>query len=92
MRSRFSAFAVGDAAYLLSSWHPDTRPGSVRFVPDRRWTWLDVHEASGGPLDLEGFVTFTAHHERGGVAGAMHERSRFARHENRWVYVGPEER
>ncbi|HEX8496958.1 MAG TPA: YchJ family metal-binding protein, partial [Actinomycetales bacterium] len=26
MRSRFSAFAVGDAAYLGATWHPSTRP------------------------------------------------------------------
>lgn len=26
MRSRYSAFAVGDEAYLLRSWHPTTRP------------------------------------------------------------------
>ena len=27
MRSRYSAFAVGDAAYLLRTWHPSDRPG-----------------------------------------------------------------
>lgn len=26
MRSRFSAFAVGDAEYLLATWHRATRP------------------------------------------------------------------
>ena len=29
MRSRFSAFARGDAGYLLRSWHPSTRPTSL---------------------------------------------------------------
>jgi SEC-C motif-containing protein len=89
MRSRFSAFAVGDAAYLLHSWHPDTRPGYVRFVPDRRWTRLDVIDSRGGPLDSEGIVEFDAHHEQGGIMDVMHERSRFSRHDGRWVYVGP---
>ncbi|MFZ2176709.1 MAG: YchJ family metal-binding protein, partial [Rhodococcus sp. (in: high G+C Gram-positive bacteria)] len=28
MRSRFSAFAVLDAEYLLATWHPSTRPAS----------------------------------------------------------------
>ena len=89
MRSRFSAFAVGDATYLLHSWHPDTRPGYVRFVPDRRWTRLDIIDAHGGPLDSEGIVEFDAHHEQGGIADVMHERSRFTRHDGRWVYLGP---
>lgn len=88
MRSRFSAFAVGDAAYLMRSWHPDTRPTAVRFVANRRWTRLDVHDARGGPLDTAGEVEFTAHHEQDGVPGVMHERSHFTRHEGRWVYVG----
>lgn len=48
MRSRFSAFAVGDEAYLLHSWHPGTRPARVRFVPGQRWTRLEVLAASGG--------------------------------------------
>ena len=29
MRSRFSAFALADAAYLLATWHPSTRPESL---------------------------------------------------------------
>jgi hypothetical protein len=29
MRSRYSAFAVGEAAYLLTTWHPTTRPGGA---------------------------------------------------------------
>ncbi|WP_275423743.1 YchJ family protein, partial [Virgisporangium ochraceum] len=28
MRSRYSAFALGDADYLLRTWHPTTRPRS----------------------------------------------------------------
>ena len=29
MRSRFTAFATGNAAYLLASWHPSTRPATL---------------------------------------------------------------
>lgn len=89
MRSRFSAFAVGESAYLLHSWHPDTRPGYIRFVPDRRWTRLDVLQASGGPLASEGSVEFEAHFEQGGHHDVLHEHSRFLRHDGRWVYLGP---
>lgn len=27
MRSRYSAYVLGDEPYLLATWHPDTRPG-----------------------------------------------------------------
>ena len=33
MRSRFSAFGVGDEAYLLRTWHPSTRPPLIDFDP-----------------------------------------------------------
>ena len=36
MRSRYSAFVEGDEAYLLATWHPDTRPSRVRFDAQQR--------------------------------------------------------
>src|SRR4051794_15063507 len=63
MRSRYSAFAVGDAGYLSATWHPDTRPRSVELDPDVRWTGLDVLASTrGSMLDAEGTVEFTAHY------------------------------
>ena len=87
MRSRFSAFAVGDAAYLLATWAPETRPSRVRIDPDMRWTSLDVLASTGGVLTSDGTVEFVARFTRNGEAGARHERSRFRRHDGRWVYV-----
>jgi SEC-C motif-containing protein len=86
MRSRFSAFAVGDAEYLRVSWDPETRPRRVDVDPGTRWTWLDVLDRTGGGLfDSSGTVAFRAHHAEGVVA----EHSRFRRTGGRWVYVGP---
>jgi SEC-C motif-containing protein len=89
MRSRFTAFALGDESHLLRTWHRDTRPTSIWFVPDQRWTALEVLATVGGDLlDAEGAVEFRAHYERGGVTGSLHELSRFVRDdEHRWVYV-----
>jgi SEC-C motif-containing protein len=90
MRSRYSAFAVGDAAYLLRTWHPRTRPRRVELDPRQLFTGLQIVERSGGGLfDQEGTVEFRAHYAVGGRAGSMHERSQFARYESAWVYVGP---
>jgi SEC-C motif-containing protein len=94
MRSRYSAFAVGDLAYLARSWHPDTRPRRIHDDPDRRWTGLTILATDGGgALDHEGVVEFEAHHAGGaGEDGAtdqiVHERSTFSRVDGRWVYVG----
>lgn len=83
MRSRYSAFVVGDEAYLLATWHPSTRPPEVDTAGG--WRWIEVLESSGGLLDVEGVVRFRAHH----AAGVLEERSRFVREAGRWSYVGP---
>lgn len=82
MRSRYSAFAVGDAAYLLRTWHPTTRPAGVE--TGGGWLRLEVLSAHGGLLDAEGEVHFRAHH----LDGVVEEASRFVRDAGRWVYLG----
>ncbi|MFH8983050.1 YchJ family protein [Streptomyces varsoviensis] len=90
MRSRYTAFVVRDAAYLLRSWHPSTRPTGLDFDPDQRWTRLDVLATTGGSaFHTEGTVEFRAHFTVRGRADAQHEDSRFVRDEGRWVYLGP---
>ena len=88
MRSRYSAFAVGDAAYLLATWHPATRPAALDLDDDVRWTGLDVLATTGGSLlAAEGSVEFRAHYVRGRQAGAQHENSRFLREDGQWRYL-----
>lgn len=88
MRSRFSAFAERDEAYLLRSWHPATRPERIDFDPGTRWVRLEiVREESGGPGDDKGTVEFRAHYLDGSTPGELHEVSRFVRHDGGWVYV-----
>ncbi len=89
MRSRCSAFARGEAACLLATWYPATRPPRVDLDPELRWTSLEVLGADGGLLDLVGAVRFRASYVRRGVAGVQAEHSRFARDAGRWAYVGP---
>jgi SEC-C motif-containing protein len=90
MRSRYAAFVLDDAAYVLRSWHPDTRPAGVEPDPNLRWTGLQVLGSSGGGLfDAEGMVEFRAHYRDAGRPGEMSERSRFVRHDGQWVYWGP---
>lgn len=87
MRSRYTAFVLGDAAYLRATWAPGTRPSRVRIDPAMRWRGLEVLDARGGMLDAEGTVEFVARFEHDGEPGALHERSRFRRVDGRWAYV-----
>ena len=88
MRSRYSAFVIGDADYLLTTWHSDTRPGALDLDDDVRWTGLDVLATAGGSLlAAEGTVEFRASYVRQGRAGSQHENSRFVREDGRWRYL-----
>jgi SEC-C motif-containing protein len=88
MRSRYSAFAVSDTAYLLATWHPSTRPASLSLEPDQRWLRLDVLAvAGGGPFDDVGTVEFVATYRSDGGRGSLREVSRFVREGGRWFYV-----
>lgn len=90
MRSRYSAFAVGDANYLLRTWHPSSRPQELVLGPDLQWTRLAVLETrDGGLFDAAGTVQFRAVYVQDGRRGVMTETSRFVREDKRWTYLGP---
>lgn len=89
MRSRYSAFVMHDADYLLRTWHEDTRPDRLELDNALQWRRLDiVSTRRGGPLDTEGIVEFKAYFRDGGGRGVQHETSRFVRRDRRWYYVG----
>ncbi len=88
MRSRYAAFAVGDASYLLATWHPATRPTSLDLDDGVRWTGLEVLAAEAGePGDRRGVVEFRATFVEDGRERALHEVSRFRRDGEGWQYV-----
>jgi len=88
MRSRYTAFAVGDTAHLLRTWHPSTRPRSLELDPEQRWTGLEVlHSTGGGFLHTSGTVEFRAHWTENGIPGSMLEHSRFVRENGDWLYL-----
>lgn len=86
MRSRYSAYAVGDMDYVWRTWHPRTRP--TELAPnDVEWLGLEVIAASDDEVE------FLAHYRESGrsgritTGGTLHERSRFAVRARRWFYV-----
>ena len=88
MRSRYSAYSVGDTAYLLRTWHPSTRPATLELDPDVRWYRLDiVSRTGGGMLEATGTVEFRAHYRVDRRADLQHENSTFVREDGEWLYV-----
>jgi SEC-C motif domain protein len=90
MRSRYSAFAVGDAGYLLRTWHRSSRPRELTLDPAIEWTRLAVLETDqGGLFDTAGTVQFRAIYVEDGRRGVLEETSRFVRQDRLWTYLGP---
>ncbi|GAA1656611.1 YchJ family metal-binding protein [Fodinicola feengrottensis] len=89
MRSRYCAFAMGDAAYLLRSWHPTTRPKALDLQQGPRWERLEIVATTGGGLlHVDGTVEFRAYYRTpDGSPGVMHEVSRFVREKGQWTYL-----
>lgn len=91
MRSRYSAYVLQDAGYLLASWDPQTRPQtlSLQDVPGQRTQWLGLsvkRHAVTGQDSAE--VEFVARYKvGGGSAVKMTEHSRFRRIDGRWYYL-----
>jgi len=88
MRSRFTAFVVRDADYLLRTWDPDTRPFELTLVdlPVQLYRLDILDVVGGGPLDREGVVEFEAFY-KGDPPGSQRERSTFRRVGREWVYT-----
>ena len=88
MRSRYSAFAVGDDAYLARSWHSSTRPAVLHTDRTQRWTGLEILGRSGGGLlDNEGTVEFRASWTASGAPGRCGRTAGSSREGGRWVYL-----
>lgn len=88
MRSRYSAYAVGDLDYVFRTWHPRTRPDDVFPTPGVTWCGLEIIDTvDGAPGDDGGIVEFVAHFETDSGRDSLHERSRFNRRANRWMYL-----
>lgn len=92
MRSRFEAFARGDGDWLLSTWHPSTRPTRLDLGDNPHWRRLQIVDVvRGGPDDDTGVVEFRATYLSDGAHGVLHECSRFVRESGRWYYVDGEQ-
>lgn len=74
MRSRFTAFAVGNSQYLLDTWDPETRPSELGLDMGIDFYRLDILETTGGgPFDSTGTVKFQAFYK--GLASGVKKKT-----------------
>ena len=87
MRSRYSAFCLQRAPYLLATWHASTRPTDVTFEPGVKWLGLEVrrhtqHDATHAQVE------FVARQKPSlGPAVRLHECSDFVLENGHWYYL-----
>lgn len=94
MRSRYAAYALHLAGYIIKTTHPDNpayfskkaewKQDILHFSQNTKFTGLTIHEFIDG--ENEAYVTFTAHLQQGGKDASFTEKSRFLKVQGRWLY------
>lgn len=84
MRSRFSAFAMRNTAYLSQSWHPSTRPASLELDANEQWLRLDILSRGQDWVEFQAiFRENTQSHD----FFVLKEKSRFKYEQGHWFYL-----
>jgi len=88
MCSRYTAYTLLREEYLLSTWHPSTRPIALGLVNEAptKWLGLEIKRHELNQTDRE-LVEFVARYKVNGRAHRLHEVSRFVYENGRWFYL-----
>ncbi|AQS92825.1 Sec-C motif domain protein [Polaribacter sp. BM10] len=87
MRSRYSAFVLGNTDYLHKSHHSTTRLSNKEYKELKKWTksvdWakLQIHNSTNNSVE------FTAFFIENGNLETIKEHSTFCKENNHWVYL-----
>jgi SEC-C motif-containing protein len=88
MRSRYTAYVLGNEAYLLATWHPSTRPAGLQLDDEPQPRWIGLKILRHAAIDeAHATVEFVARYKVNGRAFRLQEASRFVREDGRWFYV-----
>jgi SEC-C motif domain protein len=93
MRSRYTAFALANVDYLMSSHSAKTRPikehkSIEKWAKSLVWMGLIILDTQAGePSDEVGYVEFKALYLENGKPDQIHEKSLFRRENGKWMYV-----
>lgn len=93
MRSRFTAYVLGQAEYIQATTHPDARSATLlsdieETIQTIQWRNLRILSTHlGSPRDKIGKVEFQADYTVKDKTQTHHERSRFRRFQGTWHYL-----
>ena len=90
MRSRYTAFTMGERAHIERTYAPEMRMlgNGSSFEPGIEWIKLEILDnVDGGEAADTGIVEFAAHYRLNGRTGVHRERSNFRREDGLWLYV-----
>jgi SEC-C motif domain protein len=93
MRSRYSAYVLGEIDYIVATHDPERRhevdpTGAREWSKDSEWEGLTIHRVErGGVEDQDGVVEFTARYVRDGHLVPHREHATFRRVDGDWFYV-----
>ena len=88
MRSRYTAYTLSREDYLLTTWHPSTRPDALDLAGEVGTKWLGLEVKRHEQQDADhACVEFVVRYKVNGRAHRLHEVSRFMREDGRWFYV-----
>lgn len=92
MRSRYTAFSIGNIDYLIATLHPERRTESdraelMKSINNTEWLGLTIINTNKGKKnDSIGYVEFEAIY-RINEPKQLHERSKFIKTDGIWFYV-----
>lgn len=87
MRSRFSAFVLGQGGYIQQSWHPSTRPAPQGASASATTPWKRLQVLATSVEGDRGAVHFCATGCEHGDWFQLEEHSRFVREAGHWFYL-----
>jgi SEC-C motif-containing protein len=93
MRSRYSAFVVGNAAYIGETLHRKSRgdhdeAGTKKWAQKSEWLGLEVLDTDAGQEnDGRGEVEFIARYRQKGELIEHHERATFVKEDGKWWFL-----
>ena len=93
MRSRYTAFVLEKAQYLVDTHHPEHRQADElkalkKSFKNTQWLGLEVMDTElGQATDNTGIVEFKAHFKSLGKNHVLHERSQFVKEHGKWFYT-----
>ncbi|HLV21388.1 MAG TPA: YchJ family protein [Polyangiaceae bacterium] len=97
MRSRYTAYALGEIDHIIGSHDPERvddvdRASTEAWSKQAEWLGLEIlGTEAGGPHDDAGTVDFLARYKMRGVVVPHRERAEFRKHDGHWVFVDGKE-